>query len=111
MPRLVALVTPAFDRPPPVLARSLWQCLVVGLLLVACLPAARNGAGVAGPWIFWLVGAPVVSLLVLYRRALALAWQSVLVRAPRRRRPRHGGPQARRNGYGRAGRQQPSRAA
>jgi len=111
MPRLVAVVTSAAPVPPPVLARSLWQWLAVGALLVLCLPAARGESAWIGPWPFWLVGAPLVSLLVLYRQAVVAAWRSVLVPTPRRRRPRHGGPQARRTGYGRAGRQQPSRAA
>jgi hypothetical protein len=114
MQRLVAVLTsssvPAVAG-AGVLQRLLWQWLVVGLLITACFPAARGVSEVAGVLPLWWVGAPVASLLVFHRSAVAAAWRLVLVRTPRRRRPRHGGSQAKRIGFGRGLRQQPARAA
>jgi hypothetical protein len=114
MRRLVAVITPSSVPATAgalVLQRLLWQWLVVGLLVVACVPAARGVSEIAGLMPLWLVGAPLLSLLVFHRSAVVAAWRSILVRTPRRRRPRQGGPQARRRGVGRALRRQPSRVA
>lgn len=114
MRRLVAVLTPPSVPATGgalVLQRLLWQWLVVGALVVACFPAARGISELAGVLPLWLVGAPLLSLLVFHRSAVVAAWRSVLVRTPRRRRPRHGGAQAKRVGFGRNARQQPARAA
>ncbi|KFN44041.1 hypothetical protein [Arenimonas oryziterrae] len=110
MPHLVARIvaTPVVS---PVLARCLWQWLTVGLLLVLCLPGARGDSGWFGPWPFWLLAAPATALLTFYRHAVAAAWRSVLVRTPRRRRPRQATVQAARTGYRRGLRQQSARVA
>lgn len=68
--------------------RVLWQCLAVGALAVAllCLPGGyllSAGSGMA-----WLLLAPMASLLVFYRDAVAAAWRGILVPSPRRRWPR-----------------------
>ncbi len=110
MPRLAATLTPATGG-SLVLQRLLWQSLVVGLLLVGCFPAARGSSDWAGFLPLWLVGGPLLSLLVFHRSKVAAAWRSVLVRTPRRRRPRAAITQARRLGFGRPGRQQAARAA
>lgn len=70
---------------PPVLARLLWQGLVLGLVTIA-VPAMFNSPASA-TLSFWLLAAPVAALLTLYRQVLATAWRARLVRAtPRRRR-------------------------
>ncbi len=71
-----------------VFARLLWQWLAVGLLLTLLFPAARGSSVVLGPLAFWLLGAPLISLIVFYRHALAAAWLGVLVSTPGRRRAR-----------------------
>ncbi len=114
MRRLVAVITPSSDPATGgalVLQRLLWQSLAVGALIVACFPAARGVSDLAGFLPLWLIGAPLLSLLVFHRSAVVAAWRSVLVRTPRRRRLRHGGAQAKRLGFGRTARQQPARAA
>lgn len=83
----------------PVLARALWQWLVVGVLALLLVPAARGNSAWFGPMSYWLVLAPLASLLVLYRHTLVAAWRGILVPAPRRHQPRHRGSQARRSGF------------
>ena len=98
-------------QPDPRLSRFLWQWLTVGVLCVLLFPAAR-GDGLWLGWLpFWVLIAPLLSLLVSHRRALAAAWRGVLVPAPRRRPIRNAGPQARRLGLGSHSRRQPQRAA
>jgi len=92
MPRL----EPDAATPDPRLARTLWQWLALGLIAVLVLPAARGPAALLGSLPFWLLAAPCLALLTLYRGALAAAWREVLVRAPRRRRRAKAG-QARRH--------------
>jgi len=70
------------------LNRILWQWLCVGLLLTVLFPAARGNSELIGPLYFWLLGAPLASLLVFHRHALAAAWLGVLVSTPGRRRAR-----------------------
>lgn len=93
-------IKPATELPAsaayPQLARALWQWLAVGALLLLALPAARGDSAWFGPVSFWLLGAPLASLLTLYRQVLAAAWRGVLVPAPRRRRSRGASQQARR---------------
>lgn len=74
----------------PRLANTLWQWLALGTLAVALLPAARGPSEAIGALPFWLVLAPAVSLLALYRHVLAAAWRARLVRATPRRRRRFG---------------------
>ncbi len=69
----------------PTLARALWQWLALGVLLVLVFPALRSQGPWIGPGIFWLVAAPLSSLLVFHRHAIAAAWRGLLVPAPRRR--------------------------
>jgi hypothetical protein len=85
----------AATTPDPLLARTLWQWLALGLIAMLVVPAARGPVYLLGNMPFWLLAAPGLALLVLYRHALASAWRAVLVRAPRRRR-RSGSGQARR---------------
>ena len=87
--------TPDAHTPDPRLARTLWQWLALGLVAMLLVPAARGPVYLLGHLPFWLLLAPGLALLVLYRHALAAAWRAVLVRAPRRRR-RSGAGQARR---------------
>lgn len=111
MPRLQPI--PRILAPDPRLARTLWQWLTLGSLLVALLPAARGYSQAVGWLPFWLLLAPAVSLCVLYRHRLsarlAVARSRFLVPGPRRRRPPRRG-QARRVGSGKA-RRTPLRAA
>lgn len=86
---------PESITPDPRLARTLWQWLALGFIATLVLPAARGPAYLLGNLPFWLLVAPALALLVLHRHALAAAWRTVLVRAPRRRR-RSGAGQARR---------------
>lgn len=102
MPRLHALAArtePHF----PVLTRLLWQALVLGVLVVAVLPAARGDSALLGALPFWLLAAPAAALLTLHRRFLAAAWRAHLVRATPRRRQRFGDRQARRSSRARPG--------
>ena len=87
------------SAPDPRLARGLLQWLVLGALLMA-FPAVRAPSLWFGAGAFWLLGAPLVSLAMLYRHAVAAAWRGILVPAPRRRRPRSAPRQARRLGFG-----------
>lgn len=70
------------STPDPRLARSLWQALVVGLLLCLAFPPLRG----CHPWLgwmpFWLVLAPGIAWLLAHRRLL---WRW---RAPERVRGR-----------------------
>ena len=75
----------------PMAARLLWQWLCVGTLLTLLFPAARGNSDLIGPLSFWLLGAPVASLIVFHRQALAAAWLGVLVATPGRRRARRPG--------------------
>lgn len=88
------------SAPYPPLARALWQCLALGVLLLLALPAARGYSLWFGPGVFWLLAAPLASLLMFYRHAVAAAWRGILVPVPRRRRPRGATRQARRLGFG-----------
>lgn len=69
----------------PVLARALWQWLALGVLLVLLFPALRGPGPWIGPGIFWLAAAPLSSLLVFHRHAIAAALRGVLVPVRRRR--------------------------
>lgn len=71
-----------------VLNRLLWQWLAVGVLLMLLFPAARGTSELVGPLGFWLLAAPLASLIVFHRHALAAAWLGVLVSTPGRRRAR-----------------------
>lgn len=75
----------------PVAARLLWQWLCVGVLLMLFFPAARGTSELIGPLSFWLLGAPLASLIMFHRQALAAAWLGVLVSTPGRRRARRPG--------------------
>jgi hypothetical protein len=81
----------------PALGRLLWQWLAVGALLVIAVPAARGSHAWLGSGPFWLVLAPLSSLLAYHRDAVAAAWRGILVPAPRRRLARGPGRQARRS--------------
>ena len=52
------------------LTHALVQCLLVGLALCLLFPAARGHSALLGWMPLWLVGAPMLSLLVLKRHAL-----------------------------------------
>lgn len=69
----------------PALARALWQWLAVGGLLALLFPALRSQGPWIGPGILWLVAAPLSSLLVFHRHAIAAALSGVLVPTRRRR--------------------------
>lgn len=102
------ILQPTPSRPDPILARTLWQWLVLGLVVMLLVPAARGPVYLLGNMPFWLLLAPGSGLLILYRQALASAWRRVLVPAPRRRRR----SQARRHGRGSfARRERPSPSA
>lgn len=94
----------------PWLPRVLWQWLATGLALYALLVLC-DAPWPDGPWLYWAVLAPASALLTLYRHAVAAAWRGLLVSAPRRRRPRRAGAQARRTGFGAPARRQAPRAA
>lgn len=90
MPRLRPAPAHA-TSPDPRLARSVWQLLILAMLALACVPSLR-GHGALGYAPFWLLAMPSLALLVTYRNTLASAWQTLLVRTPRRRqRPAQGG--------------------
>ena len=67
--------------PDPRLVRTLWQWLALGALLLLVVPAARGHSLWFGPGAFWLLAAPLTSLLMLYRHAVAAAWRGILVPA------------------------------
>jgi len=92
---------PLPSQPDPVLARTLWQWFALGAVATLLVPAARGQVHLLGNLPFWLLVAPAVALLILYRHALAAAWRARLVRATPRRRRRFGDPQARRSGRAR----------
>ena len=91
-----AAISHASPTPPalyPALARTLWQWLALGALLLV-FPAVR-GAGLGfGPGALWLLAAPLSSLLVFHRHAIAAAWRLFPVPALRRHRPMTRAPQA-----------------
>ena len=69
-----AAIRPAsIDEAPGhrVAARLLLQWLAVGVLLTLLFPAARASSELIGPLNFWLLGAPLASLAVFHRHALA----------------------------------------
>lgn len=81
----------AHSRPDVRLSRLLWQWLFTGLALIALFPAARGNSALIGWLPFWLCLAPVGSLAVLYRHALASTFQrraSQSAIPPNRPRPR-----------------------
>lgn len=82
----------------PRLSRALWQWLALGLLALILVPASRGYVANFGWLPFWAVIAPLAALAALHRQVLMAAWRTVLVRAPRRRRQRVDGRQARRAG-------------
>ena len=87
------ILQPVETRTPdvdPRLARTLWQWLALGALAMLLVPAARGPVYLLGNMPFWLVLAPGIALLTLYRHALAAAWRAHLVRATPRRRRRFG---------------------
>ena len=87
MPILKPLHRPAPFSVDPRIARTLWQWLALGAIVTLLVPAARGPAYLLGSLPFWLVLAPGIALLTLYRHALVAAWRAHLVRAtPRRRR-------------------------
>ena len=92
------------DAPHPRLGRLLWQWLALGLLMLALLPVTRGQHAWLGSGPFWLLLAPLSSLLVFHRHAVAAAWRGILVPAPRRRPARAIGRQARRPALARSGR-------
>ena len=55
------------------LARSLWQWLTLGAAVFLLFPDARGNSLWLGSGGFWLLAAPLVSLLVYHRHALAAA--------------------------------------
>ncbi len=91
--------------------RLLWQWFVVGGVVMACFPTARGDSELMGYLPLWLVGAPLLSLLVFHRSAIATMVQWAMEATPRRRRPRTAVAQARRLGFGRGGRKSVVRAA
>ncbi len=91
----MSLPKPNVATPDPRLARTLWQWLALGFIAMLVVPAARGPVYLLGNMPFWLLIAPALALVTLYRHALVAAWRAVLVRAPRRRR-RSGTGQARR---------------
>lgn len=75
------------ELPDPQLARTLWQWLALGVVAMLLVPAARGPVYLLGNMPFWLLIAPGLGLLTIYRHSLAAAWRARLVRAtPRRRR-------------------------
>ena len=89
-PRPAALPSTFRSMAPrhPVVARLLWQWLCVGALMTLLFPVARGTSELIGPLNLWLIGAPLASLFVFHRHALAVAWLGVLVSTPGRRRAR-----------------------
>ena len=70
MPSLqTASVTPVDPR----LARTLWQWLVLGVLAIVLLPAARGDSMLLGWLPFWLAVVPATALLTLHRHTLVAA--------------------------------------
>ncbi len=90
MPILKPTPAPPSSAVDPRIARTLWQWLALGLIAMLLVPAARGPVYLLGNMPYWLVLAPGVALLTLYRHALAAAWRAHLVRATPRRRRRFG---------------------
>jgi hypothetical protein len=82
----------------------LWQWLALGVLMLVALPVTRGQHVWLGSGPFWLLVAPLSSLLVFHRQAIAAAWRGFLVTTPRRRLARGPSRQARRPVATRAGR-------
>ena len=102
---------PSVKSSDPRLNRALWQWLALGVLALAFFPDAR-GYGLWLGWLpFWAVIAPLAAMAVVHRQVLMTAWRTVLVRAPRRRRQRSAGAQARRSGFVPLSRRQSRQAA
>ena len=83
----------------PHLARTLWQWLVVGALVLVAWPAARGHGALLGWGPYWAVVAPTLGLLVAYRRAIVARFAPA--QAPgttHRRRPPSARGQAQRAG-------------
>jgi len=98
-------------RPDPRLNRTLWQWLALGALSLLVFPSARGFDAWLGWLPFWAVIAPLSALLIVHRHVLMTAWRGILVPAPRRRRQRETGGQARSPRSSRAARRQSPRAA
>jgi hypothetical protein len=90
MPILKPTPAPHSSAVDPRIARTLWQWLALGAVAMLLVPAARGPVYLLGNMPFWLVLAPGIALLTLYRHALAAAWRAHLVRATPRRRRRFG---------------------
>lgn len=67
------------SEPHPRLGRLLWQWLALGVLLLALLPVTREQHAWLGSGPFWLLVAPLSSLLVFNRHAIAAAWRAACV--------------------------------
>lgn len=93
MPILQTTADPS-TTPDPRLARTLWQWFALGLVAMLLVPAARGPVYLLGNMPFWLLLAPGLGLLLVYRHALVAAWRARLVRATPRRRQRFGAGQA-----------------
>ena len=59
------------------LARSLWQWLTLGAAVFLLFPGARGHSLWLGSGGFWLLAAPLVSLLTYHRHEFAAAWRGV----------------------------------
>lgn len=81
--------------PDPRLLRLTCGAALLGLALVALVPAARGCNPWLGWWPLWLVGMPLAAWWALYRFRLP-AWQPREGNAPRLRRGRRPAAQARR---------------
>lgn len=79
--------------PDPRLALALRRLVLVGLLLVLVLPAARGASPWLGAWPLWLVAMPLSSLWALHGFRMP-RWQRTAPDPARPRRRR--APQARR---------------
>jgi hypothetical protein len=90
MPILKPTPAPPSSAVDPRIARTLWQWLALGLIAMLLVPAARGPVYLLGNMPYWLVLAPGIALITLYRHALAAAWRAHLVRATPRRRRRFG---------------------
>ncbi len=67
------------------LARAAWQCLVLGSLAFAASRALAGTAASSSDGAIWLVLAPMVSLLALYRHRILAPWVRQARSAPARR--------------------------
>ena len=61
-------------HPDARVARVAWQCLVLGILAFTTLHALSSAAASANGGGIWLLLAPVVSLIALYRHRLRAPW-------------------------------------